>query len=96
MNTGRSLKNMLMENVTCKAVLPYERFMQCGAESLTEEELLAIIIRTGTAHTTPVEIAQKVIALGSGQEQGLNSLYHVSVKDLMKIEGIGEVKAVKL
>ena len=41
MNTGRSLKNMLMENVTCKAVLPYERFMQCGAESLTEEELLA-------------------------------------------------------
>ena len=96
MNTGKSLKNMLMENETCKAALPYERFMQSGAESLTEEELLAIIIRTGTGHTTPVEIARKVIALGSGQEQGLNSLYHVSVTDLMKIEGIGEVKAVKL
>ena len=96
MNTGKSLKNMLMESETCKAALPYERFMQNGAESLTEEELLAIIIRTGTGHATPVEIARKVIALGSGQEQGLNSLYHVSVTDLMQIEGIGEVKAVKL
>ncbi|MCH4193651.1 MAG: DNA repair protein RadC [Butyrivibrio sp.] len=96
MDHGTSLKKKLQENESYRSSLPYERFMLGGAKSLTEEELLAIIIRTGTRNATPMEIAQKVLTISSSQEHGLNSLYHVSLRDLMKIEGIGEVKAVKL
>lgn len=96
MHYGTSLKNRLQENDNYRNSLPYERFMTLGPGSLTEEELLAIIIRTGTRTATPMEIAAKVLSIGGAREQGLNSLYHVSLQELMKIDGIGEVKAVKL
>ena len=96
MHYGTSLKNRLQENDNYRNSLPYERFMTFGPGSLTEEELLAIIIRTGTRTATPMEIAAKVLSIGGAREQGLNSLYHVSLQELMKIDGIGEVKAVKL
>ena len=96
MHYGTSLNNRLQENDNYRNSLPYERFMTFGPGSLTEEELLAIIIRTGTRTATPMEIAAKVLSIGGAREQGLNSLYHVSLQELMKIDGIGEVKAVKL
>lgn len=83
-------KNYLAEE------LPYEKFKRFGAESLSASELLAIIIRTGTGKSSALDIARKVLTMGGGFEQGLNSLYHLSLEDLMKIDGIGEVKAVKI
>lgn len=79
-----------------KAEMPYEKFLRLGACALTEAELLAIIIRTGTAECKPVELGRKILALPSVKEEGLNGLYHVTVRELMSIKGIGQVKAVKL
>ncbi len=49
-------KNRLMENESYKETLPYERFSRFGAEALTDAELLAIILRTGTSTLTPTQI----------------------------------------
>lgn len=76
--------------------MPYEKFLKRGAEALTEAELLAIIIRTGTTEHTPVELGQKILELPSVKEDKLNGLHNVTVKELMTIKGIGQVKAVKL
>ena len=76
--------------------MPYERFERFGASSLTDAELLAIIIRTGSGSSTPIDIARNIMALSRGKEQGLNCLFTLSVEELKRINGIGEVKAVKL
>lgn len=79
-----------------QADLPYEKFLRLGAECLSEAELLAIILRTGTRNCPALELAKKVLSLSSGKEKGLNALHHVSLPELMSISGIGEVKAVKI
>lgn len=76
--------------------LPYEKFLKFGASSLTEAELLAVILRTGTRNYSALDLARKVLNLAGGEGQKLNSLHHLSVKELMEIPGIGEVKAVKV
>lgn len=76
--------------------LPYEKFIKLGAECLSEAELLAIILRTGTRNCPALELAKKVLSLSSGKEKGLNALHHISLTELMGISGIGEVKAVKI
>lgn len=79
-----------------QAEQPYEKFINFGAGSLTEAELIAVILRTGTKNCTALQLAQKVLALASGRNKGLNSLHHVSLAQLTEIPGIGEVKAVKI
>ena len=81
---------------TKKEELPYEKFIKFGADSLTEAELLAIILRTGTRNCSALELSRKVLALTGTKEWKLNSLHHLSIKELMEIPGIGEVKAVKI
>lgn len=76
--------------------LPYERFMRFGAENLTEAELLAIIIRTGTRKQSALELAEQVLRLAKYPKEGLLGLYDVSLEELQSIHGIGQVKAVKL
>ncbi len=79
-----------------KEELPYEKFLRLGAAALTEAELLAVILRTGTRNCSALELARKVLSLTGGRAGKLNSLHHLSVKELMEIPGIGEVKAVKI
>lgn len=75
---------------------PYEKFLALGPEALTEAELLAIIIRTGTKAMDSLGLARRILALPKGQEKGLLGLRYLSVRDLCQIPGIGEVKAVKI
>lgn len=77
-------------------MLPYERFLRFGPGSLTETELLAIIIRTGTKDCNALQVAEQVLSLAKYPKEGLLGLYDVSLKELQGIRGIGEVKAVKL
>ena len=49
---------------------PYEKFMAKGPEYLSEEELLAIIIRTGTRTMDALQLAKQVLALSKGREKG--------------------------
>ncbi len=76
--------------------LPYERFLRFGAENLTESELLAIILRTGTREKNALALAEEVLSLAKYPREGLLGLYDVSLEELMQVKGIGMVKAVKL
>lgn len=75
---------------------PYERFLRFGPENLTEAELLAIIIRTGTREKSALQLAEQVLQLARYPREGLLGLYGVTLQELKGIKGIGEVKAVKL
>lgn len=91
-----SFTNLITMEEAYKDELPYERFLKFGAQSLTDAELLAIIIRTGSGDKSPMDIARNVLSLEKGKERGLNSLFSLSVDELKNVRGIGEVKAVRL
>ena len=76
--------------------MPYERFLRFGPENLTESELLAIILRTGTKDKSALELAGQVLSLARYPREGILGLYDVTLEELMRIKGIGMVKAVKL
>lgn len=78
------------------AEMPYERFLRFGPESLTEAELLAVILRTGTKDKSAMELAGEVLRKGRYPREGLLGLFEISLEELMDIKGIGQVKAVKL
>lgn len=75
---------------------PYEKLELYGAEVLTNSELLAIIIKTGTKDETSVMLAQKILNLESDNNQDLRFLQNISIKELMTIKGIGKVKAIQI
>ena len=79
-----------------KENMPYEKFLRFGPENLTESELLAIILRTGTKSKTALQLAEEVLSMAAPTRQGLLDLHDIPLKKLMQISGIGEVKAVKL
>ena len=76
---------------------PYEKLETYGAETLTNSELLAIIIKTGTKEYTAVGLAQKILMLNEEtNKEDLSFLQDISITDFMKIKGIGKVKAIQL
>lgn len=74
---------------------PYERCEAFGPQSLTDAELLAIILRTGTREHNSIALAHKVLA-GAGPSRGINRLMHKSYQELLCIPGIGRVKAMQI
>ena len=85
----------LLKETYYETELPYDRFVRFGAESLSDAELLAIMVRTGTRTKTPVELGREILSL-SGKKWGLLGLHHFKLNDLIQISGIGEVKAIQL
>ncbi len=75
---------------------PYERFLKYGGESLTDTELLAIILRTGTKEKNALELAGDILHLKEHMEGKLIGLHQLSLQELQSISGIGQVKAVKV
>lgn len=76
--------------------MPYERFLKYGAESLTDAELLAIILRTGTKEKNALELAGDILHLQGNMQGKLIGLHQLSLAELKSIPGIGEVKAIKV
>jgi len=72
---------------------PREKLLSKGAENLSNSELLAILIHNGTKEKTAVDIGKQILKLG---KDNLNELGKLSVKELMKIKGIGEAKAITI
>lgn len=72
---------------------PREKLLLKGTSALSEAELVAILIGSGTTKTSAVELAKKVLLLSNNN---LNELARLGVKDLMKIKGIGEAKAITI
>ena len=82
--------------VCCRQEMPYERFLSCGAESLTNAELLAIILRTGTKEKNATQLSREILGYFEEGSSDLSALHRLTREDLMSIPGIGEVKAVKI
>lgn len=80
-----------------EAERPYEKLELYGEKSLSNAELLAIIIKSGTKEDTSVELAQKILKLNKfTKEDDLNFLKKLSLQELMDIKGIGKVKAIQI
>lgn len=76
---------------------PYEKLEMYGEKSLSNSELLAIIIKTGTKEETAVQLAQRVLFLNKEKDKNnLRFLEEISIQELMKIKGIGRVKAIQI
>ncbi len=72
---------------------PREKLLMKGTAALTDAELIAILLGTGTASTSAVDLAKTML---QSVGQNLDALASLSVKDLMKIKGIGEAKAITI
>ncbi len=68
---------------------PKEKLLRYGAESLSNPELLAIVLRTGTKGENVLNLSQKIIT----ELNGLNGILNASVKEMTKIKGVKESKA---
>lgn len=72
---------------------PREKLMAKGKSVLTDAELLAIIMGSGTREVSAVDLAKSIL---SSVNNNLHELAKLSLKDLMKFKGIGEAKAIAI
>lgn len=76
---------------------PYEKLEQYGEKALSNAELLAIIIKTGTKEENSVGLAQQILQLNENEtKEDLNFLRELTIQEFMKIKGIGKVKAIQI
>lgn len=74
---------------------PYEKCEKYGAGALSDAELLAVILRTGTKNQRVIELAVSVLNYPAAYS-GLKGLNYLTMKELTRIKGIGRVKAIEL
>ncbi|MFR1972370.1 MAG: RadC family protein [Clostridia bacterium] len=75
---------------------PYEKAQMYGIENLSNAELLAIIIKTGTKEKTSIELAQEILSIETNGKENIQFLQDVTIQDLTKIKGVGTVKAIQI
>ena len=88
MNQPNTMKEMP------EAERPYEKCEKMGAEKLTDVELLAVLLRTGSRGENAVSLARRI--LYGAEDKGILGLHQFSLERLRKIKGIGRVKALEL
>jgi DNA repair protein RadC len=71
---------------------PRERFIQNGPQSVSNQELLAILLGTGTKEESVLQLANRLLVYF----EGLRMLKDTSLEELMAVKGIGKAKAVQL
>ncbi|MBR3116875.1 MAG: DNA repair protein RadC [Bacilli bacterium] len=85
-----------MNNVLIKDIplfdRPRERLKRYGVESLSNEELLSIILRTGTKNYSVKDLSNNILK----EIKDITNLKDFSINKLIKINGVGEVKAITL
>ena len=72
---------------------PYEKFMKYGPEVLSDAELIAVIIKSGTNGSKAIEVAQDFL---NRENRNLMNLYEIGFEEMLRIRGIGKVKAIQL
>ena len=75
---------------------PYEKMELYGETALSNAELIAIIIKTGTKEESSVTIAQKLLSVNPTSKNNLDFLKEMTIEELMTIKGIGKAKAIQL
>jgi DNA repair protein RadC len=86
-NPSTSIKNWAIDD------RPREKLVSKGAETLSNTELLAILINNGHKERSAVELSREVLQLGQNH---LAELGKLSVKEMQKVKGIGEAKAITI
>jgi len=72
---------------------PREKFIQKGSEALSDSELIAILIRSGTLDRSALVVAREIFSLAN---ENLSSLAKLQLKDLLTVKGVGHTKAITL
>ena len=72
---------------------PREKFLLKGKSALSDSELLAILIGSGSRNESAVQLCQRILA---SSENNLNTLGKMSISQLMQFKGIGEAKAISI
>ena len=88
-----------MDHITIKDLpaseRPYEKCMERGASSLSDAELLAVILKSGTRKRNSVGVAREILRL-CGDDGRIADLRSLTSAQLMRIEGIGQIKAIQI
>lgn len=74
---------------------PYEKALRSGIQTLSDSELLAVLLRSGTAGKDVLTLARQILNLGEEPDR-LGGLMHHSYADYIACQGIGKVKAIQL
>lgn len=72
---------------------PMEKALEIGIENLSNVELMALIINSGTARKSAIDIAGEVLAISS---DGVSALGELELEELLEIKGIGRSKATRV
>lgn len=88
-----SRKNNTMKEMPCSEQ-PYEKCEKYGAQILSDAELMAVVIRTGSCGETSIDLSKRILEILPGRS--LNGLFQVSKEQLCDLKGIGRVKAIQL
>jgi len=72
---------------------PREKYLEKGFQSLSDAEIIAILIRSGTLRESAVEVSRNLLAQ---HQNNLNNIADLSIQELMKVDGIGNVKAITI
>lgn len=88
-------KFMIIKNLP-ESERPYEKAQMYGIESLSNAELLAIIIKTGTKEKTSVQLAQELLAINTENKENIQFLNDLTINELTQIKGIGTIKAIQI
>ena len=86
-NSSFSIKNWSQDDQ------PREKLRDKGKATLSDAELLAILIGSGTRNESAVELCKRILA---SVDNNLNALGKLSMKQLMEFKGIGEAKAITI
>ncbi|MFT3746689.1 MAG: DNA repair protein RadC [Agriterribacter sp.] len=70
---------------------PREKLRNNGPETLSHSELIAILLQNGTRQKSAIDLAREILQLG---RNNLAEVGKLSIKELMKVKGIGEAKAI--
>lgn len=87
MNTSFSIKNWALED------RPREKYISKGINSLTDAELFAILLGSGYKEKSALELSKEMLLSVSNN---LDAFARLTIEDLIKFKGVGEVKAITL
>ncbi len=85
------MNNTLIKNIP-KSERPRERLKKYGKENISNEELLSIILNTGTKNKSVKDISNLILS----KINDITDLKDITLNSLKQIDGIGEVKAIKI
>lgn len=87
------MSSLIKDIASCER--PYEKAVSNGIQTLTDAELLAVILRTGTKDESSIDLANKLLN-SHAVHKGLNGLFFIRREDLLGIKGVGNTKATQI